>query len=364
MMHDSPLTILAGRTARERLDRAGWDPELFTTLVGASGGAKLLGLTHLDRYLFSDYLQRTSHPMELYGSSIGSWRHAALAAEDPLAAITTLQERYLNQAWDEDDPRGATQVVDELCEWVIDGFLSEDLIARICDHPRFTSHIVTARGRGLNGNTAGLRLGVGMGASAIGNAVTRRLLARGFQRVVFSSGDNETFAFDDFDSVHVSLTTENTRRALLASGSIPFLMSGQADIPGAPPGRYWDGGIIDYHFDFGNFRGEGLALYPHFSSTVKPGWFDKALRWRRTPATLLDRVVILAPSDVYIARLPHGKIPDRKDFNRMTRDARMAYWHRAMDASRALAETFERAINHSDPLAFVTPLPPLGNGSA
>ena len=89
-----------------------------------------------------------------------------------------------------------------------------------------------------------------------------------------------------------------------------------------PDGHYWDGGIIDYHFDFANCAGDGLVLYPHFSDQVVTGWFDKALSWRRNsqrnsngrPA--LDNVVIVAPSQAYIAALPYGKIPDRSDFQK------------------------------------------------
>ena len=62
-----PLTIIAGKIARERLAAEGWQPHLFQAMVGASGGAKLLGLGHLDRFLFGDFLQRSHHPMELYG---------------------------------------------------------------------------------------------------------------------------------------------------------------------------------------------------------------------------------------------------------------------------------------------------------
>ena len=119
-MPNFPLTIIAGSTARKRLTNEGWQPELFTAMVGASGGAKLLGLGHLDRYLFGEYLTRASHSMELYGSSIGSWRHAALASINPGKAIATLQDRYMNQQW----ARSPSEVVDGLCEWVLDSLLT------------------------------------------------------------------------------------------------------------------------------------------------------------------------------------------------------------------------------------------------
>ncbi len=359
-MSELPLTILAGKTACERLKTHGWQPELFDTLVGASGGAKLLGLTHLDRFLFGDYLQRSAHPMELYGSSIGSWRHAALAALDPAAAIVTLQERYLNQQWDEQDTRHPSEVIDELCHWVLDGICDSTMVSHLSQHPRFITHIVTARGLGLNGKpksgALGIGLGLGLGLSALGNLASRKLLSLGFQRVVFSSGGSVAFRFNDFSNLHVALTPEAVKPALLASGSIPFLMPGQVNVPGGPLGHYWDGGVIDYHFDFVNHKGDGLVLYPHFTDKVIKGWFDKKLPWRVNSASLLDRVVILAPSKSYLASLPYGKIPDRNDFARMSTDERMSYWKQAMAMSEALADGFLNAVSAADPLAYVTPL--------
>ncbi|MCB1647360.1 MAG: patatin-like phospholipase family protein [Pseudomonadales bacterium] len=353
-MTDFPLTILAGSEARQQLAGYGWAPERFDALTGASGGAKLLALTHLDRFLFGDYLQRSQHPVELYGSSIGSWRHAALAAPDPLYAITQLQERYFSQAWDEQDPRSPTEIVDELCDWVLEGFLTPEVIHHIVNNSRFRTHIVTARGKGIN-SRRGLLLGLGMGGAALGNLLNRGLLQTGFQRVVFSTGCGEAFRFRDFDTTHIELNEARLKPALVASGSIPFLMSGVQGIDGAPAGHYWDGGIIDYHFDFRNHAGSGLVLYPHFGDEVVKGWFDKSLRWRRNDAAHMKRVVLLAPSREYIARLPYGKIPDRKDFSKMKSAERLLFWQTAMDQSRHLAEAFEAVISDPDPLARVQP---------
>lgn len=357
-MSDLPLKILAGKTACERLKDQGWNPVLFDTLVGASGGAKLLGLTHLDRYLFGEYLQSSDHRMELFGSSIGSWRHAALAAPDPLVAITDLQERYLNQAWDERDARHPSIVIDELCHWVLDGICDQAMTDHLVSHPRFVTHIVTARGLGLNGRSrgGGLGLGLGLGLSALGNLASRSLLELGFQRVVFSTGESTSFRFDDFSTVHTMLQPEAVKQALLASGSIPLLMPGQVNVPGGPAGHYWDGGVIDYHFDFANHVGGGLVLYPHFTSKVIKGWFDKRFPWRTNSAELLDKVVLLAPSESYLAKLPYGKIPDRNDFSKMKPEERVRYWQQAMALSEELADSFRHAVSASDPLAFVTPM--------
>ena len=351
-----PLLIWAGETAYEQIAKYGLDPSLFSTVLGASGGAKMLGLTHLDRYVFGEYLAGSEHPIELIGSSIGSWRHAAAAAPEPVAGLTSLQERYLNQDWDENDPRSATEIVDELCDWVIESLVSPEVMQHICDHPRYTTHVITARGRGLNNNSAGALLAAGMGVSAIANLWGRGALSTLFQRVVFSTGSSRAFDFQDFTTRHVPLTPSILKTALMASGSIPFLMSGQRNISGAPAGHYWDGGIIDYHFDFANQTGPGLVLYPHFTHQVVKGWFDKPLKWRRNAAKHMKRVVLLAPSPAYLKALPHGKIPDRKDFKRIPRPQRLSYWRQAMAASEMLAQRFDDAVRSSNPLSYIAPI--------
>ncbi len=214
---------------------------------------------------------------------------------------------------------------------------------------------MTARGLGPNSASHPLLRAIGMGLAFLGNAVHRQLLQAWFQRVVFSSHGCEGlgFPFDDFDTLHVPLVPHNARRALLASSSIPFVMPGERDIAGAPPGHYWDGGIVDYHFDFSRFDGDGLVLYPHFRDDITPGWFDKFLPWRRAAGHHLDQVVLLCPSPSYLAGLPHGKIPDRRDFPKMSHEERVGYWQAARDASAVLGEEFAALIDGPDPLAGV-----------
>lgn len=354
-MAANALAVYAGDTARRTLAREGWQPGLFNTLVGASGGPKFLGIAGLDRFLFGDFLRRSTHPMHLIGSSIGSWRHAALATPDPLASLAKLHNRYLNQYYDTTDTRPTTAIVGGLCEWILDGYLDANSYAFLCDHPRFRSHVVTARGRGPNSSAHPVLQGLGMVLAALSNMLHRQFLEPWFQRVVFSSHGPAglDFEFKDFSSLHAPLTPDNARAAILASGSIPFLMPGERDINHAPAGHYWDGGIVDYHFDFGNYRGEGLVLYPHFRADITPGWFDKFLPWRRTDAALLDQVVVLCPSTEYLARLPQGKIPDRGDFRKFGHRERVAYWQATMDASDALGEEFAALVDGPDPLAGV-----------
>jgi hypothetical protein len=87
---------------------------------------------------------------------------------------------------------------------------------------------------------------------------------------------------------------------------------------------------------------------------VIPGWFDKFLPWRQAAIHEVDNLVLLCPSETFIATLPLGKIPDRSDFNRLDHDARVRYWEQCVQSSRALAEEFAEMIQRDDPLQDVT----------
>lgn len=351
------LAVYAGREAARRIEREGWSPTLFDRLVGASGGAKWFILGHLDRLLFGDFLQRSDKPLDVLGSSIGTWRHACLAQDDPVDAIDRLEAGYLYQSYSSARPTPAE--VSQVSRAILQDVLGPNGAAQIANHPRIRSHIVTARGRGPAGARSNTLLGTAMGTAALGNIASRRLLALHFQRVVFHSGPRPDTGlhFTDFDTRYSQLSAANTAQALHASGSIPFVLTGERDIPGAPGGQYWDGGIIDYHFDIAQMDSAGLLLYPHFSADIVPGWFDKFLPWRKTSLATLDKLVLLCPSAQFIASLPHAKIPDRSDFKTMAVQDRQHYWQTCIDRSRALAEEFHELLQSSDPLAGVCVLP-------
>jgi hypothetical protein len=143
----------------------------------------------------------------------------------------------------------------------------------------------------------------------------------------------------------VVLRPENLAPAVLASCTVPFALEPVQDLPGAPRGTYWDGGITDYHLHL-NYAsmGEGLVLYPHFQRQVVPGWLDKAWRRRHRATPRLDNMVVLAPSAAWVAALPGGKLPDRTDFKTWCDDdaTRMRVWRRALAESGRLAEEFAR----------------------
>jgi hypothetical protein len=272
---------------------------------------------------------------------------------DPVAAIDAMEEAYLSQHY-ASKPTAAevSEVSREILRRVLGGAGADAL----ANHPRIHSHIVTARGRGAAGASSTPLLATGMGAAALGNAISRRLLSAQFQRVVFHSHaqPNPGLAFEDFATRYCRLREDNVATALHASGAIPFVLTGERDISGAPPGQYWDGGIIDYHFDLAQYRGEGLILYPHFSAGVIPGWFDKFLPWRKAAIDDIDKLVLLCPGKAFTADLPHGKIPDRSDFNRLPHDERVRYWEQCIARAGALAEEFAELLEGGDPLRGAT----------
>lgn len=349
------LSVYAGREAARRIRERGWSPDLFSLLLGASGGPKWFVLSQLDRFLFGDFLQRGDAPLSALGSSIGSWRHACLVQEDAGAAVERLERGYLYQEYTSRKP--SPQEVSEVSRDILDRLLGPNGTRHLLEHPRFHTHIVTARGRGPAASSSTPLLATGMGVAALGNALSRRMLRLHFQRVVFYSGAEPVpgLTFHDFQTHYAPLRADNVAPALHASGAIPFVLTGERDIPGAPPGQYWDGGIIDYHFDLAQYRGEGLILYPHFRAGIIPGWFDKFLPWRQAAIQEMDHLVLVCPSDAFIAELPLGKIPDRNDFTRLEPDERVRYWERCITRSAALAEEFaELVAGCGDALAGVT----------
>ncbi len=346
------LQVFAGRDAARRLARDGWSADQFSLLLGASGGPKWFVLAGLDRYLFGNFLQQSQRPLATLGSSIGAWRHACLAQSDPVAAIDRFADAYIRQAYsaqpDSDEITAASL-------GILRHLLGEFGVAQGIAHARIHQHVVTARGRGPCGGRHPLLLPLGLAGAAAGNALDRRLLQRAFQRVLFSSTDEPLpgLALEDFATCRVPLTAGNAEDVLLATASIPLLLNGVRNIDEAPAGQYWDGGVIDYHFDLQHYTGDGLILFPHFSSSIVPGWFDKALRRRHTRPGTFDKLVLLSPAPAFVADLPAAKIPDRTDFRRFAPEQRVANWEACLRRGEAMAEAFMTLVEGDDPLRGV-----------
>ena len=340
----SLLTLRAGPTALAHLrDQGGLRADQIDIVPGASGGAKWIGIGGLDRYLFGHLLQQPrTRELHLIGSSIGSWRMACLAQRDPVAALARGHEAYIyHQRY---TPKPDAREVSGVLARALDHLLGEHGVRDILTHPSFRVHVITAELRGLAASDRRPALATAMAFAAAANIVTRRSLAWQMRRTIFhSAGDYSPFLhLRDLPTVHRTLTPDNLRAALLASGSIPLLMEG-VRIPGAP-GVHWDGGITDYHLDLDYGPGPGIVLYAHFYDHVVPGWFDKSMPWRRAGPTNFARTLLIAPSPAFLALLPGGRVPDRRDFFDLTEAQRMRRWQTILDTSAALGDDLHDLI--------------------
>ena len=351
-MKTTPLILRAGPRALERIRKHGLDAADVAVIPGAAGGPKGLGLAGLDRAIFGEWLPSKPRVRHLVGSSIGAWRFAAACCGDPVRVLADFARGYSEQRYSlRPSARDVSQSARDLLKELFAGREAEILAS-----PGYRLHILAVRGRWPLQRDSRYRTPLGFGMAAMANAVGRRHLARFLDRTVFHDPRERPpfLANGRFDAFHthvVPLDVANLSEALIASASIPIVLEGVANIPSAPAGMYWDGGIIDYNLHLPYHHGEGLVLYPHFTDRIIPGWLDKPLPWRRARGEWLDNVVLVAPSRDYLAKLPYGKLPDRRDFKRFARDyeGRMTYWRAAIGESDRLAEAFLDFVAHPDP---------------
>ena len=362
------LNLHAGPAARRHIEQHGLQPNHVGVVPAAAGGPKGLILGPLDRFIFGDWLARSSQTVDLVGASIGAWRIATACMDNPIAGFEMLEEGYIHG--DMKAPPGRkipppSQVSATFAANLRTMF--EGQVPAILAHPRYHLHVVTSRGRHVLGREGRVRTAAGYLGAALTNAASRRAMGAWLERVVFSGPDSNAarpaplpFDTQDYRTCQALLSQGNFFAVLQASGSIPFMLEAVHDIPGAPRGAYWDGGITDYHLHLaykcmvpcaeeqGHTALEGLVLYPHFQKEVVPGWLDKPWKRRHAASAALDRMLLLAPNPEWIASLPNGKLPDRNDFQHLTHPERVKAWTVAVGAARQMAEEFSRWLEQPD----------------
>ena len=352
------LQLMAGENALSQIREHGLRPALFDFMLGASGGPKWFVLAGLDRVIMPQFFAGRQKPLDILGSSAGSFRFACYAQRDPLAAINRLAEHYSHTVYTDKPDR---QEISEKGWALMDHFLGEHGAQEIASNPVVRAHFVVARSKGIIASERTPLQVTGLLASALANRMSRKTLDWFYHRHVFSSS-HSTLQLDDPYQLAISqhpLTPENLPKALMASGSIPVVLEGVENIPDAPLGMYRDGGIIDYHFDMALSRPDspqGLVLYPHFFDQPIPGWFDKSNKKRRPHRQSFERVLKLVPSAEFIASLPYGKIPDRKDFESLDATTRIKYWQTVLSESDRLGEEFMNLVEKQDVAHLIKPI--------
>ncbi|TFG93209.1 MAG: patatin-like phospholipase family protein [Syntrophobacterales bacterium] len=353
------LSFSAGRKALTMIREGGLNPDQVKVVTGAAGGAKCLILNHLDGAIFTTWFAGRKEPLFLLGSSAAAWRFACVSQEKPLDAIDRFQTTYVNQRYSE---KPSTEEITGESISFLNIFLGDRGEKEILSHPYLRMSIMATRCRGLAASDRKGALLPGIIIAALLNIVSRRSLGLFFERtLLYDQRDTPPFFdMDGFPIRKAPLTGENLKPALLASGSIPVVMSRVTDIPGAPKGTYRDGGIIDYHMDVPFTKdGDGIVLFPHYMSRIIPGWFDKHLPWRKPDPAHMENLLLLHPTEAFMQRLPYGKAPDRGDFHLFKgRDAeRIDFWSKAIQESRRLSEDFLDAVESGKIRELVKPLP-------
>ena len=333
------LSLRAGSAAIAHLREHGLRAADVDIVPGAAVGPKALGINGLDQAVFGYFLPTAPRPRTLIGASIGSWRFAAITMGDAREGLARLAALYTQQRF----PKGITaKEISLRCAQMLSELL-QDRDQRILHNPDYRLVIVMTRSRGLMARQGGLGLGLGLAGLIGTNLFSRRAIGWFMERaLVYPQGDALPLGeLNDFTTHHVNLRADNVRAALLASAAIPMVLDGVTGLPGAPDGVYRDGGLVDYHLDL-PYQSEGIVLFPHFTDRVIPGWFDKPLRWRNGDPQRLRNLLLVSPSRDYLARLPHGKLPDRTDFKQYRgNDAgREAYWRKAVAESQRLGDEF------------------------
>lgn len=333
------LRVLAGPSAYEHITTKGFKPEHVSAMIGASGGPKWLSFAKLDEYLFGEFFAQREAPLHVMGSSAGAWRFACFAQENPAQTSRDFAHAYQHITY----PKGMshheiTQHTRDLLGVIFNHKNSADYAA---NNSKIKLHIVAARAKHINALDNRAAQTAGLLGTALANGISRRLLGCFFERTVFQPQD-DIGPFQQWPTLPTqtaALTADNIHQAVVASGAIPLVLEGVRNIPHTKPGIYYDGGITDYHFDL-PFSEEGLVLYPHFYSHITPGWFDKALKWRKPNPAHYQNVVLLCPSEAWLASQPLGRIPDRRDFVNLDDTKRIAAWGETISRSAELVEEF------------------------
>ncbi|HOO39680.1 MAG TPA: patatin-like phospholipase family protein [Deltaproteobacteria bacterium] len=348
------LSIYAGARARAFIEKNGLTPESIGVVTGAAGGPKWLVLGGLDRAIFFSWMKGRKDPLPVVGSSIGSWRFSAVALGE--RAYDAFERAYIDQTY---KTRPSPGDVTRESVKILGSFLTEENCSSLMEHPYLRLCIMSAYCGWPFSRQDLLSLAFGMISVSALNALSRNMLKLFFSRAIFH--DARMFPpfkdVSDFPLQRIPITRENLRDAILASGSIPLVMEGVKDITGARPGIYRDGGVIDYHINLA-FDSDRIVLFPHYVNTIIPGWFDKFLSGRGPKLDNLENVVVLCPSEEFVARLPYAKIPTRKDFRgfRGRNEERISYWEQVVSASESLGEEFLALVEGDGILKRIKPI--------
>lgn len=351
--HPPALNIRAGQLARQIIQNEGLHAAQVDTVPGAAGGPKGIGIQGLDQAIFGDFFSRAPQKRTLIGSSIGSWRFASILAHGAKVGTERLAERYTHLYFEKTMQRAQ---VSAICRDMLFDLL-QGKESELVSHPNYHLAVLSIKAQHIFQSDQPLPLLAAVAGIISTTAVARKHSRHFMQRVISQPSQGKQFKVqDDFLTHYHPLTQSNVLAWLTASASIPGVMTAIRDIPDAPPGSYRDGGLIDYHIDL-PFESQGIVLYPHFTDSITPGWFDKLFKRRANPANQA-RTLLLSPSQDYLQRLPLGRLPDRKDFTLkgLGQQQRIQMWNQCVAESQRLGDEFLEMVEKQNFPALIQAL--------
>ena len=356
ILHKRPpsLNIRAGHLARQLIEQEGLQASHIDIIPGAAGGPKGIGIQGLDQAIFADFLPRAAQKRTLIGSSIGSWRFASIAAWGATEGTKRLSELYTHLHFHKKMSR---QEVSDICRGMLIDLI-QGKESELVNHPDYHLTVISVKAQHIFQSDKALPLLASV-AGIVGTTAVARKHSRHFmQRVISQPQSGPQFKINDdgFTTHYHSLTPDSVTPWLMASASIPGVMVAIRDIPDAPQGSYRDGGLIDYHIDL-PFQSQGIVLYPHFTDSITPGWFDKLFKRQANPDNQA-RTLLLSPSQEYLDSLPLGRLPDRKDFTfkGLDNQQRIQMWNQCVAESQRMGDEFLEMVEKQNFPAFMQAL--------
>jgi hypothetical protein len=338
----SNICIKAGKRAYEIIQDGGFHFDRVTTYFGPATGPRWLIASGFDLALLKNGLLGRSKAIHLVGSSAGAMRFAAWLQPEPEKSYRTLIESYIGITYKRNDTPAT--VLESLVD-LANSYIEDDALSFALTNKKYRLAIITVRARNLVASELKWVQQIGIGICFLFNAINRSYIHDFAERVVFYNGPKPPhFCLrPGYRGRYIRLNEINFKYAVMASGAIPLVVAGIKDIYGAPSGVYRDGGLIDYHLTH-NYAptNEDIILFFNHQERIIPGWLDKRLSYRRPQADILDNVVMIYPTDTFIATLPGGKVPERDDFAIFIDDpaSRIKNWRRAVELAQPLGEEF------------------------
>jgi len=336
------IRIKAGKKAYEVIQDGGFHLGHITTYFAPATGPRWLVATGFDLALLKDNLLGGPKTVTLIGSSAGAWRFAAWVQPEPEKSYRNLMQAYTATIYSiKDTPATILQSMHS----IVNAFIEDDALPFALANKKYRLAILTARAKNLISSEVQWIQKAGLGICFLMNAISSSYIYNFAQRVVFYNGAKPPqFCLNhDFRGRYIPLTEVNFKHAVIASGAIPLVIAGVRNIYGAPIGVYRDGGLTDYHLaqNYAS-KDDGITLFFNHQQRIVPRWMDKKLNYRKPPDHILDNVLMVYPSDEFIAVLPGGKVPDRGDFATFidNPEVRIERWLQAVQLAQPLGEQF------------------------